>query len=421
MPDENKIRLPVRSALIPNYYKSFHCLAQDCRDTCCMNWRITFNKKDYLRLRRLDAPAELKEKLEKCVVRERKENHEGATYAKFDLDSYGGRCPLQTPEGLCSLQLACGHEALPRVCTSYPRKNGYTPVAKEYTLSLSCEGVLQQLWDLPDGVEFTEEPLPRNEWIDVFVRSGESLSLYFAPIRELFIDILQNRALSLTERMIYLGTIVQRLQKEDWASLDADKWAAETASAIDAEMIKEQTAHITGNRDMYLMQNLKVLDAINTSDKRWHEDICKALEVEREITMASGETGGEGQKANLTIQFSRQAYASAQERFQAAFADRAYFFENLMVAAALFMNFPELDSREGLWKSYVSLCNLYSFYRFVCVLSCAGDLTKEHLFHAIVMASRATLHNKNRFDGFQEDLFQHDSSTLAHMAILLAG
>ena len=56
---EEKILLPIRSALIPNYYASFHCLAQGCRDSCCVNWRITFNKKDYLRLRRLDAPQPL--------------------------------------------------------------------------------------------------------------------------------------------------------------------------------------------------------------------------------------------------------------------------------------------------------------------------------------------------------------------------
>ncbi len=92
-----------------------------------------------------------------------------------------------------------------------------------------------------------------------------------------------------------------------------------------------------------------------------------------------------------------------------------------MVAVALYLGFPNLNSREDLWKSYVSLCSLYSFYRFVAVLGCAQEATKEKLFHYLVMASRATLHNRQRFQGFQEELFQHESSSLAHMAILLKG
>lgn len=107
--------------------------------------------------------------------------------------------------------------------------------------------------------------------------------------------------------------------------------------------------------------------------------------------------------------------------FESAFSEYEYFFENLIVASALYMDFPSSTSREGLWKSYVSLCNLYSFFRLVSIMGCKGNATKERLFHMIVMASRVTLHNRERFRGFQEELFQNDSSTLAHMVILLKG
>ena len=68
MAQEKKTVL-VRSALIPEFYKNFHCLAQKCRDSCCVGWKISFDKKDYLRLRRLDAPPALKERLERGVRR----------------------------------------------------------------------------------------------------------------------------------------------------------------------------------------------------------------------------------------------------------------------------------------------------------------------------------------------------------------
>lgn len=405
---EEKIRFPIQSALIPVFYQNFRCLAQDCRDSCCVGWKITFDKKDYLRLRRLEAPAELKERLEKDVRRERKGANGGVFYGKFDLESHNGRCPFLNEEGLCSIQLACGGEALPRVCREYPRSIRYTTAAREYTLSTSCEGVLQQLWELPEGVEFVEDPLPKAEQKMASVVKGENLTRYFAPLRAMCVDILQERSLPLTERMLYLGMTLQRLMAEDWESLDADEWIGREASPA---ALAGGALELPGNRGMYLAQNLEALNRVSALHKGWTAGIYAALEYE--------EAGTPDRECKVI--YSPGAYDEALEEFEAAFGERAYFFENVMVAAALYLGFPHLGSREALWKSYVSLCSLYSFFHFVSVLGCKGEATKERLFHMIVMASRATLHNQERLNGFQEELFQHESSTLAHMAILLRG
>lgn len=415
--NDETIKLPIRTALIPNYYQNFHCLASECRDSCCIDWRITFNKKDYLRLRRLDAPPELKARLKTGVRRERKADRSGAPYGKFDLDSNEGRCPFLDPDGLCSIQRSCGHEALPYVCTSYPRKFDHTAAAKEYTLSPSCEGVLQQLWDLPDGIEFVEELLPKAEWRTMNITPGDTLSASFTPIRALCIDILQNRSMNLSQRMIHLGIVLQRLQNEDRDYFDAELWMAHQQALLASA---PTGAEIPVNTDMFLLQNIKVLDRIG-SKNTWVSEICDSLEVTHRTTLVPKEGGEREFQVMQNTRCSKDAYEDALSRFQAKFADREYFFEDLMVAAALFLAFPNLNSKEELWKSYVSLCSLYSLYRFVSVSSCKQGATKERLFHAIVMASRSTLHNKDRFDGFQEELFQHDSSTMAHMAILLGG
>ena len=413
MPDE-KGKIPIQSALIPVFYQNFHCLAQDCKDSCCVNWNITFDKKDYLRLRRLDAPAGLKARLEDGVRRERKGNHDGVFYGKFDLDSNSGRCPFLDPDGLCAIQRACGHDALPFVCKNYPRHTGYTFAAKEYSLSPSCEGVLQQLWDLPEGIEFIENPLPDTEQRWANVKPGETLEGCFAPIRELCVDILQNRDIPLSQRMLCLGLVLQQLQKEDWAVFEPDGWVERISAMIGTDEFIALNGKIAGNRDMFLTQNIKVLYAIASSEKGWPEEIFRALGVKQEVKVNVQEGSGK-----LSVEYSRPVYEQALERFQAVFTGHEYFFENLMVASALYLNFPQLSSKETLWKSYVSLCSLYSFYRFVSVLGCAEGPTKQRLFHIIVMASRSILHNRYRFNGFQEDLFQNESSTLAHMAILL--
>ena len=52
--------IKLETALMPAYYKEFHCLASACQDTCCAGWKIEFNKKDYLAIKRAartgDAP-----------------------------------------------------------------------------------------------------------------------------------------------------------------------------------------------------------------------------------------------------------------------------------------------------------------------------------------------------------------------------
>lgn len=275
--------------------------------------------------------------------------------------------------------------------------------------------MFQQLWDLPDGIEFVEEPLPKAEQRDAHIPQGENLLYCFAPIRALCVDILQNRSMPISQRMLYLGIVLQRLRNADWANFDSDKWVDRQWDEITSAQIN---AEIPGNRAMCLVQNIKILDRIGR-ECAWVSDIYTALKVQRKITLATNKNNGLDPARTDTTEYSVAAYEDALTKFQAAFSTHEYFFENLMVAVALFIGFPDPSSREALWKSCVSLCNLYSFYRFVSVLGCKGAATKERLFHYIVKTSRATLHNQNCLSSFQDELFQHESSTLAHMAILL--
>lgn len=98
-----------------------------------------------------------------------------------------------------------------------------------------------------------------------------------------------------------------------------------------------------------------------------------------------------------------------------------YFFENMMVNLAFYLGFPGLSTPEELWKGYVSLCNLYSFYRFAAVCGCHKEVSRERLFQVLVRASRSLLHSSTSRDRLREELFQNDSATLAHMAILVDG
>lgn len=93
---------------------------------------------------------------------------------------------------------------------------------QEHSLSPSCEGMLELLWELPEGIKFIEGPLPQTKYWAMKNFPEENLTRYYSPIHRTMIDILQNRALSFTEQMLYLGITIRRLQKENWTSLDPD-------------------------------------------------------------------------------------------------------------------------------------------------------------------------------------------------------
>lgn len=64
---------------------------------------------------------------------------------------------------------------------------------------------------------------------------------------------------------------------------------------------------------------------------------------------------------------------------------------------------------------------MYSLYRYAAVCGCAAEVSRERLFRVLVSVSRDVLHNRIRRENIQDKFFRTDSSTLAHMAILVSG
>ena len=246
----------VKTALMPRFYQDFHCVMGACKDNCCDdNWRIEFNKKDYLTVKRAVQEAGLEEEA-RCVRRLREREHDNM-YAEFSMNA-AGQCHLLREDGLCDLQMECGPEALPRVCRIFPRKEVYTAHAREFSLSPACEGVLALLWDLPEGVDFVEEPLHPND-VRYFHPKNEA-SAHFAPIRSLFIDVLQERSLKLSQRLLLLGLLTQQLQALDWEQAEPlEDWLERAVVTLHSPAVADQMGRMPRNRQLFLANGLHVL------------------------------------------------------------------------------------------------------------------------------------------------------------------
>ncbi len=406
--------IPVEYDLRPAFYDDFQCLAGDCRLTCCKGWHITFDKKDFMFLKRQTGSPDFNARMSHALRRIRSGRLSERFFGEIQLKK-DGLCPLQCENGLCILQLEKGHMALPLVCRTFPRMEAPLPsVYLERTLSPACEGVLALLWDLPDGIDFRSDPLPPSQRRKASLGPQGSLNAHFQEIRSQCIDFLQDRRISLPQRILLMGVALKNLVDGE---RDLSRWMtrvqfySEQAAAgqISLGEEHEQSLH------KFLANNLRLLPMLPQAEddfKTVPQEMLEALVIDGRL---------ENGVSRATV--SSLLYRDARDRFQEQFGSREYFMENLMVALFFQLHFPVLDSPEELWKSYVSFCSLYSVFRFLAVMSCraaaAGD--QDELFRLLVYASRTLIHNGQVQDAVRDMMFETDSSSLAHISILLGG
>ncbi|MDE7260501.1 MAG: flagellin lysine-N-methylase [Oscillospiraceae bacterium] len=405
---EQSRRIPVEEDLRPAYYDDFHCLAEGCKLSCCKGWSITFNKKDYLSLKRQEGSPDLNARMETGLRRLRKGPMAEKFYGEFNMDS--GVCPLLREDGLCQLQREKDHAALPDVCRTYPRSETYLYSGYlERSLSPSCEGVLALLWELPDGIEFRSDPLPKSQHKYVNFPEENPLPLYFSVVREWCVDLLQNRRFTLPQRIWIMGMGLKLLADGE---TDIQRWMERAAVLPDSDISDFLP---DGNQELALLlsncfRTLLIMQSGDPELEPLKNQLVESMRLE---------THPDTNRATIPL----TPYCEARARFEERFGDRDYFMENLMVSIFVHLHMPHMASREALWKSYVNFCNLYAMYRFLSVMSCregaSGD--REELFRLIVFASRSLIHNSQRQNQLRDELFQNDSATLAHMAILLSG
>lgn len=397
----------IHADLRPAFYDDFHCLAAECRLSCCVGWHITFNKKDYLSLKRQSGSEDLNARMESGLRRIRK-GPLTIHYGEFTME--GGRCPLLREDCLCALQLEKGHEALPYVCRSFPRAESYQPSGYfERSLSPACEAVLNLLWELPDGVDFLSDPLSKEKWGNANFDFDNSLAKHFQEIRSQCIDILQDRQYPLPQRILLLGLALKELTVEN---ADVSRWLVYVQSL--SEQVGELSNLASDNTlPMFLSNHLRLLFSLPNVDRQFstiQAEIAQSMQMQLHPDTS-------------LVTIPTEPYLIARARFQKQIQNGEYFLENLMVSLFFHLHLPDLSTSDTLWKSYVNFCNLYGFYRFMSVMSCregaSGD--RDELFRLLVYASRSLIHNNAHQTALRDEFFKNDSATLAHMAILVNG
>ncbi len=114
--------------VFPDYYESFHCIAGECRHSCCIGWEIDVDEETLAYYDTVDG--ELGARMRRCIDR-----GEPPHFCLAEQE----RCPFLNEKNLCDIITELGEEHLCQICADHPRFRCELPGRVETGLGLCCE------------------------------------------------------------------------------------------------------------------------------------------------------------------------------------------------------------------------------------------------------------------------------------------
>lgn len=194
---------------VPQYFKEFHCIAEKCKDNCCIGWEIDIDDETANTYNKVSG--EFGEKLQKNIT--------ATTQKSFILDKHD-RCPFLNNKNLCEIFINLGEKNLCKICTEHPRYYEWFTNIKEGGIGLCCEEVSRII--LSQNTKFITYD------IDIPFESADeydsNLYSYLHVSRNKIISHLDNTSLSLNSRirnvLMYVHKLQENIDNNDLSDID---------------------------------------------------------------------------------------------------------------------------------------------------------------------------------------------------------
>lgn len=397
--------------LMPKYIKNFHCTSLECKDDCCYGWKVTVDKATYKKYKKVQK-IPLKNELSEYILRN-KESNICKNYAYISIEK-DKSCPFQCEDKLCKIHKDLGQEYLSLTCKNYPRLYSKVDSVFEVSLDMSCPEVVKLVLFNKELLVFEE--VETNKYLDNNLGAVVNTKLtpiynYFWDIRVGVITILQNRKLSIEQRLILVGLMINKIEEaKKNGSLesipdDIDYYV----SRIDINELKELIDSLPNNLEikMKILEQIISFSCNATLRKSYIEHIekfKKGFKIENEIR----------------IEECIKAYKESTKEYYAPYIkDREYIFENYLVNDVFQRMFPY--GHDNFFDEYMILVLNYSIVRLLLtgMASCDKELNNKMVIDLIYSFSRAVLHNNMFIKSFIDALNDNGFNTLTHMIVLI--
>ena len=385
----------------PEYVREFVCDGSKCGDICCeRNWTIFLDAKIFERYKQIQ-PADKSREIMNCL------GYDADKQKYFIKDR---PCPFLTEKKLCRLQLEYGENFLPETCVTYPRRTLDFGKFFERSLMISCPLVAELVLfrDKPIKFEFVEvsehEHSRGGKFLINPVIAEENFVERMAEIQIAMISILQERALSIDQRLIVLGFFLDRLNE---ISHHDDEGLTKLVAAYESKKFLAQ-------------QVPRMLSAVKFDAEKFSKlllDLLVKLYGERfrpedkQFIDALAETFGivpdeKNQVFVTKIAANYKRLAAARKNFTVS---NALFLENFLVNELFMTGFP-WKFQGGVAKNFgvfVAEYKLFELLAFSAAQQNLGD--KDNLLKLTLWFTNQTNHNDDFgriiLDSVPDDIF----------------
>jgi len=259
----------------------------------------------------------------------------------------------------------------------------------ECSCSNSCEKVLELLFASDDKIAFENIQLTFNLPLSS-KKISEELKISYDRIRNIYFSILQNRRLSLPERLLFLGKAMQILSSSndaltDWEFLE--------------ENISSDSLDVQNNFSYSLPIQEKILLCFLKYSPSIQSYANKALDY-------------------FNIDDKTDQYIKASLHLKDLFPSEEVMFEKTIINHLFFEQFPFSKNKNNFFESFKALCGVYLFIRYL-VVGYMADKTSLNDF-IDVMAAAFRLIDHTDFDKNIGIILQQEGvTTIEQLAVLI--
>lgn len=269
-----------------DYYKDFKCIADKCKDSCCIGWEIDIDEDTYEYYRSVDGP--FGKRLQQHMYLTEDKEH------SFSLQEHG-RCPFLNSTNLCDICIELGEEALSEVCTEYPRFAIEYGNVLQKALCLSCEEVGRILFTHEAAVTLVDYEMGEEaEEEDEISKEDWEFISFMEQLQVLLINVLQNRKNPLVQRIAIFLAMAKKAQallneeknNFEYALLEIKEIANQEQEAVedlDAALWRTISYEDFWNR-FYIFDQMEVLGEEWSQYKSVMREVCLETNYEERVT-----------------------------------------------------------------------------------------------------------------------------------------
>ena len=398
----------------PEYFADFACIGADCEDSCCNQWQIYLDRATFDNYTRIKEP-ELRRRIDEFVVPNSKEQTE-ARFGRINLND-DRKCPFLTTASLCILQEQLGVDSLSQTCLTYPRVFNSFDGMLEGSAEISCPEIARRVLLNPEGIRFIKQELDLdsrfalNSSIKQEDQADYPLVQNYQPVQDFAISLVQDRRLSLPDRLTILGMFSSKMQS---AITGGNPKGAEIIGEFDDLRRRNGIAGDLAQIPVNTAQQFQFLKSLADEKLRRGTGIAAFRECHEQMLNGFGFDGGEQALERYTTGYSKIFFPFMTEN--------EYLLENYCVNHLFRTQFPLRDQDwSQIFKAYVRLIlnfTLIKFYLIGIGLD-LGELNDETIVKLVYSFGKAIEHDSSFSVAILNQLEQNNLLTMAQMAILI--